>query len=187
MNYLNQFYLLIYLNCTFSIYFSLQCGVPFTEQFAQMSHISVNQFSASVLSIICTPIASVYYNSTTRACWKYISEFSDKKKDPGPFHESWINQNLPGSIITISNVNYDGVMRDERLCDITWKSYWIYTTTSTYYLTEKKWYYIYFSNQTNGNFENNFLVILKKDNHNSMMLHMKNMAWCIHFFHYRQL
>ena len=126
MNYLNQFYLLIYLNCTFSIYFSLQCGVPFTEQFAQMSHISVNQFSASVLSIICTPIASVYYSSTTRACWKYISDFSEKKKDPRPFHESWINQNLPGSIITISNVNYDGVMRDERLCDITWKSYCIY-------------------------------------------------------------
>ena len=80
MNYLNQFYLLIYLNCTFSIYFSLQCGVPFTEHFAQMSHISVNQFSASVLSIICTPIASVYYSSSTRACWKYISDFSEKKK-----------------------------------------------------------------------------------------------------------
>ena len=113
---------------------------------------------------------------------KIYFRFFREKKDPRPFHESWINQNLPGSIITISNVNYDGVMRDERLCDITWKSYWIYTTTSTYYLTEKKWYYIYFSDQTNGNFENNFLVILKKDNHNSMMLHMKNMAWCIHFF-----
>ena len=82
-----------------------------------------------------------------------IFQIFQRKKDPRPFHESWINQNLPGSIITISNVNYDGVMRDERLCDITWKSYWIYTTTSTYYLTEK--------NDTIYNFPTRQMEILK--------------------------